>query len=212
MRAASLLAMAIALFGCNCDGERMPPGFSLEQIPPDQIERIEIQRAPTAETGARAIAGSINIVLREPLARKLNEFRVQLGGDHGEPQANATWTRNDSWGETLNYSLTLGLNRRRDADETYSRTERSMNGLPIESRSSSSHTCTFAAWPSASASRRAARASPRSRRRSSRRAHRSSASRRASSGSSGASATASRSSRSVRRATSARSPCSRPSP
>ena len=36
------------------DGERVPPGFSLDSLAPDQIERIEILRAPTAETGARA--------------------------------------------------------------------------------------------------------------------------------------------------------------
>ncbi len=118
------------------DGERMPPGFSLEQIPPDQIERIEIQRAPTAETGARAVAGSINIVLREPLARKLNEVRAQVGGDHGEPQANISWTRNDSLAPGLNYSLTAGLNARRQADETYSRTDRWLNDTLIESRTS----------------------------------------------------------------------------
>ena len=34
------------------DGERAPAGFSVEDLPPDQMERIEIYRAPTAETGA----------------------------------------------------------------------------------------------------------------------------------------------------------------
>src|SRR6187455_2104191 len=33
------------------DGERVPPGFSIDSIAPEQIERIEILRAPTAETG-----------------------------------------------------------------------------------------------------------------------------------------------------------------
>ncbi|MFN5177633.1 TonB-dependent receptor plug domain-containing protein, partial [Limnohabitans sp.] len=47
------------------DGQRVPPGFSIESLTPEQIERIEILRAPTAETGARAIGGTINIVLRE---------------------------------------------------------------------------------------------------------------------------------------------------
>lgn len=116
------------------NGERMPPGFSLDQIAPDQIERIEIQRAPTAETGARAVAGSINIVLREPLAQRLNEVRAQVGGDHGEPQANLAWTRNDSAGAALTYSLTAALNLRRAADETFSRTERRVNGALIETR------------------------------------------------------------------------------
>ena len=51
------------------NGEPIPSGFSLESLPPDQVERIEILRAPTAEFGARAIAGTINIVLREALQR-----------------------------------------------------------------------------------------------------------------------------------------------
>jgi outer membrane receptor for ferrienterochelin and colicins len=51
------------------DGQRLPPGFSLDSLTPEQIERIEILRAPTAETGARAIAGTINIVTREGFKR-----------------------------------------------------------------------------------------------------------------------------------------------
>ena len=58
------------------DGERIAPGFSLDSIPPEQIERIEILRAPTAETGARAIAGTINIVLREGFRKRLNDGRA----------------------------------------------------------------------------------------------------------------------------------------
>ncbi|MBH9552204.1 TonB-dependent receptor plug domain-containing protein [Inhella gelatinilytica] len=96
------------------DGERMPPGFSLDQIPPDQVERIEILRAPTAETGARAVAGTINVILREPLARNLHEMRASVGGDHGAPQANLSWTRNDTLAGGLNTSLTVvGQSQRR---------------------------------------------------------------------------------------------------
>jgi iron complex outermembrane receptor protein len=47
------------------DGQRVPPGFQIDSISPEQIERIEILRAPTAETGARAIGGTINIITRE---------------------------------------------------------------------------------------------------------------------------------------------------
>ncbi|KQV53336.1 hypothetical protein ASC95_11375 [Pelomonas sp. Root1217] len=80
------------------DGERAPAGFAVEDLPPDQVERIEIYRAPTAETGARAIAGTINIILREPLLKATNELRLSLGQDRGEPQADASWTRNLKWG------------------------------------------------------------------------------------------------------------------
>jgi outer membrane receptor for ferrienterochelin and colicins len=80
------------------DGERAPAGFAVEDLPPDQVERIEIYRAPTAETGARAIAGTINVILREPLQKSSNEVRFTLGQDRGEPQADFSWTRNLKWG------------------------------------------------------------------------------------------------------------------
>jgi iron complex outermembrane receptor protein len=80
------------------DEERPPPGFAVEELPPDQIERIEIYRAPTAATGARAIAGTINIVLREPLQKSNHEVRMGVGWDRNEPQADASWTRNLKWG------------------------------------------------------------------------------------------------------------------
>jgi iron complex outermembrane receptor protein len=80
------------------DGERAPAGFAVEDLPPDQVERIEIYRAPTAETGARAIAGTINIILREPLVKANHELRLTLGRDRGEPQADFSWTRNLKWG------------------------------------------------------------------------------------------------------------------
>jgi len=47
------------------NGERPPPGFSLEALAPDQVERIEVMRGPVAEHSTQAIAGTINIILRE---------------------------------------------------------------------------------------------------------------------------------------------------
>jgi len=80
------------------DEERPPPGFAVEDLPPDQIERIEIYRAPTAATGARAIAGTINIVLREPLQKSNHEVRMGVGWDRNKPQVDGSWTRNLKWG------------------------------------------------------------------------------------------------------------------
>ncbi len=80
------------------NGERIPPGFQVDQITPEQVERIEILRAPTAETGARAIAGTINIILREALAKRANDLRAGLGVEGGRTQPNLSWTRNDSFG------------------------------------------------------------------------------------------------------------------
>lgn len=103
------------------DGERMPRGFSLDSIEPDQIERIEIIRAPTAETGARAIAGSINIVLREDLRRKQNDLRVSLGAEQSRPRTADSWTYADKAGK-LDYTLTATVRRSEHADESLLRT------------------------------------------------------------------------------------------
>ncbi len=101
------------------DGERMPPGFSVEQLTPEQVERIEILRAPTAETGARAIAGTINIVLREGQKANPDDLRLTAGLEHGEPSGQLNWVRNLR-SESLNGSFTLSAvdNRRPDASET----------------------------------------------------------------------------------------------
>jgi iron complex outermembrane receptor protein len=72
------------------DGERIPPGFAIDQLSPDQVERIEIYRAPTAETGARAIAGTINIILREPLRLRGDDVRLGLGDERGLLQPSAS--------------------------------------------------------------------------------------------------------------------------
>ena len=88
------------------DGERVPPGFSLDSLTPDQIERIEILRAPTAETGARAIAGTINIVTRGGYSRRVNDVRLTAGYENGHLQPSVSWTRNFSDGPFIvNYSL-----------------------------------------------------------------------------------------------------------
>ncbi len=101
------------------NGERMGPGYSLGDIPPDQVERIEILRAPTAEYGARAVAGTINVVLKEALKRKLNEFRTGVGVESGRASPVVSWTRNDKASEDTDYTFTVSAmhtNRQDDAD------------------------------------------------------------------------------------------------
>ena len=88
------------------DGQRVPPGFSLDSLTPEQIERIEILRAPTAETGARAIAGTINIVTREGFVKHINDLRVSAAIENARLQPSVSWTRNESVGPLIvNYSL-----------------------------------------------------------------------------------------------------------
>ena len=88
------------------DGERVARGFSLDDMSPDQIERIEILRAPTAETGARAIAGTINIVTRGGYVRRVNSVNAGGGFENGKPQLGASWSRNDK-ADDLVYNLSI---------------------------------------------------------------------------------------------------------
>ncbi len=88
------------------DGERVPPGFSIEQLTPEQIERIEILRAPTAETGARAIAGTVNIVLREGRRGVPDDLKLTASSERGHTSSQANWVHNLKT-EALTGSFTL---------------------------------------------------------------------------------------------------------
>ncbi len=90
------------------DGQRAPAGFSLDQLTPEQLERIEILRAPTAETGARAIGGTINIVTREGFKARLNDLRLGIGSEAGKVTPGLFWTHNNSSGNLI-YNLTAGI-------------------------------------------------------------------------------------------------------
>lgn len=102
------------------DGERAPRGFSLEDILPEQVERIEIMRAPTAETGARAIAGTINIITRGGYVKYLNNLQIGAGLENGKAAPGASWSRSDTV-DGLGYSFTLSAARmERTNDESKS--------------------------------------------------------------------------------------------
>ncbi len=101
------------------DGQRVPPGFSLDSLTPEQIERIEILRAPTAETGARAIAGTINIITREGFVKHINDARLTLGVENGRVQPGVSWTRNEPIGPFIvNYSLSAFSSDRESGSTT----------------------------------------------------------------------------------------------
>jgi outer membrane receptor for ferrienterochelin and colicins len=99
------------------DGERMPPGFSVDSLTPEQVERIEILRAPTAETGARAIAGTINIVLREGQKANPDDLKITRSEEHGQGSNQLNWVRNLKT-EPMTGTFTLSAMDSRRADES----------------------------------------------------------------------------------------------
>ncbi len=105
------------------NGERLPPGFSVDSITPEQIDRIELLRAPTAETGARAIAGTINIILREGFRKRVNDLKVGAEVRDGRVSPGISWTRNDSVGEAFIYTAALTYFDRSNPTRTHSQVQ-----------------------------------------------------------------------------------------
>lgn len=101
------------------NGQPVPPGFALDSLDPELVERVEIMRAATAEFSAQAIAGSVNIVLKKTSARPERTFKLDASASHGAPGGGATVQLSDKRG-TLAYALAGTLSRtarRVDIDE-----------------------------------------------------------------------------------------------
>lgn len=95
------------------NGERMPVGLGLEVFSPDRVECIEITWGPTPETGTQAMAGTINLVLRDEAGvRKRLDRTVHLrwGRDAGHDQGGAGFTQSEQLGP---FSYQLGAHAQR---------------------------------------------------------------------------------------------------
>jgi len=97
------------------NGLPAPGGFSLETVDPELVERIEILRAPTAETGGQAVAGAINIVLRKAGKTAAPQTDIKAGsalaGGRASPSLSATHAGRSG---ALGYTLVTTLTRRAD--------------------------------------------------------------------------------------------------
>lgn len=103
------------------NGERAPRGFSMDSLSPDQVERIEIIRGPVAEYSTQAIAGTINIVLRDEYKQKDTDIKISEAFEQGRSAPNISITKPGELGR-LSYSLSASLFRRQlhDQSDTYS--------------------------------------------------------------------------------------------
>ena len=99
------------------NGERPPAGFSLETLSPDQVERIEVMRGPVAEHSTQAIAGTINIVLREGYVQKDIQLRVSDGIEQNRHSPNVSVTVPGKSG-ALNWVMNGSMFANRQRDQT----------------------------------------------------------------------------------------------
>jgi outer membrane receptor protein involved in Fe transport len=91
------------------NGEPSPPGFSMDSLAPDMIERIEVMRAGSAEYSSQAIAGVINIVLKKQIVTAQREFKVGLQSDNRQPGVITNFQVSDKKG-AFSYAIGGGLN------------------------------------------------------------------------------------------------------
>ncbi|HJV03049.1 MAG TPA: TonB-dependent receptor [Burkholderiaceae bacterium] len=87
------------------NGERPPAGFAMDSLSPDQVERVEIMRGPVAEHSTRAIAGTINIILRDGYQLKDKQLKLTDTVEQGRHAPNVSLTVPGKVG-SLTYLLT----------------------------------------------------------------------------------------------------------
>lgn len=90
------------------NGEPSPPGFSLDSLSPDMIERIEIMRAATAEFSTQAVAGAINIILRKAIQTGQREVKFGFNEENHKVGFGANLQLSDRKGP-ISYSVNGGL-------------------------------------------------------------------------------------------------------
>jgi len=132
------------------NGNRPPGGgekreFALDRIPVEMIERIEILKNPTAAYDADAIAGLVNIILKEPLKRLNfsasagllyndladkagNKLSITYGDRKGPFGFSIGGTRNDEYrGKAKIVEDRTSKNEKENEDETVRTTTSSLN-------------------------------------------------------------------------------------
>ncbi len=90
------------------NGDPAPPGFQFDQLNPSQVERVEVSRGTTADQSAQAVAGSINIILKDAPKVSQRDLRLGLGYNAVRPTPSATFTYGERAGG-LAFSLPLSL-------------------------------------------------------------------------------------------------------
>jgi iron complex outermembrane receptor protein len=97
------------------NGERAPAGFSLESLSPDQVERVEVMRGPVAENSTRAIAGTINVILRDGYQQRDIQLKLADSYERNLHTPNVSITVPGKVG-SLTYTLSASLSKNRQKD------------------------------------------------------------------------------------------------
>ena len=74
------------------NGDPAPPGFQFDQLNPAQVERVEVTRGVTADRSAQAVAGTINIILKDAPRVSQRDLRLGTGYNAVRPTGSGTFT------------------------------------------------------------------------------------------------------------------------
>lgn len=99
------------------NGDPAPPGFALDQLDPAQVERIEVTKGPTANQSAQAVAGAINIILKDAPKVSQRDLRVGMGYTVDRPTVSGSFTLGEKW-DGLSLSLPVSLFQWRNRNDT----------------------------------------------------------------------------------------------
>lgn len=119
------------------NGDPAPPGFALDQLDPSQVERIEVAKAPTADQSAQAVAGSINIILKEAPKVSQRDLRIGVGYNVDKPTVQGSFTIGEKW-DNKSLSLPISVFQWRGLNaSTTERYQPGLDGAPALSTQSS---------------------------------------------------------------------------
>ncbi len=100
------------------NGEPAPPGFSLDNLNPAQVERLEVSKAPTADQTAQAIAGTLNIILKDAPRIVQKDLRVGVAYANEKPIVNGGFTYGNRTVGGLGFVLPINVFQWDNRNET----------------------------------------------------------------------------------------------
>jgi outer membrane receptor protein involved in Fe transport len=86
------------------NGEPTSSSFSIDSLSPALIERIEVLRTPSSDKSAQAIAGTINIVLKQSVRQRQRDVKATVESQEGHPSISVSGQAVDRAGD-ISYTL-----------------------------------------------------------------------------------------------------------
>lgn len=116
------------------NGDPAPSGFSLDSLSPNLIERIEISRTATADQSAQAIAGTINIILKQVVRQGQRDAKASVSSENGQPSTNFDAQLSDRSG-AVSYTVAASLRSQKYVmPSTVLLRSTDARGLPVSGR------------------------------------------------------------------------------